>query len=69
MDSWITSKNMSFFRRGIHILPEKWEKVVFSDGQYFNWNAFVPYILNKILILEEKQRELIQGPIRTKEAK
>jgi len=27
---------MSFFRRGIHILPERWEKVVSSDGQYFN---------------------------------
>ncbi|KAG5325764.1 MOS1T transposase, partial [Pseudoatta argentina] len=35
IDSWITSKNMSFFRRGIHVLPERWEKVVSSDGQYF----------------------------------
>ena len=30
---------MSFFRRGIHILPEKWEKVVSSDGQYFHCNV------------------------------
>lgn len=36
IDSWIASKDMSFFRRGIHILPERWEKVVSSDGQYFN---------------------------------
>ncbi|KAG5318711.1 MOS1T transposase, partial [Pseudoatta argentina] len=35
IDSWIASKDMSFFRRGIHVLPERWEKVVFSDGQYF----------------------------------
>ncbi|KAG5317792.1 MOS1T transposase, partial [Pseudoatta argentina] len=36
IDSWIASKDMSFFRRGIHVLPERWEKVVSSDGQYFN---------------------------------
>ncbi|KAG5317534.1 MOS1T transposase, partial [Pseudoatta argentina] len=35
IDSWIASKDMSFFRRGIHVLPERWEKVVFNDGQYF----------------------------------
>ncbi|GBP07631.1 Mariner Mos1 transposase [Eumeta japonica] len=35
IDSWIASKNMTFFRCRIHILPEKWERVVSSDGQYF----------------------------------
>ncbi|KAG5317273.1 MOS1T transposase, partial [Pseudoatta argentina] len=35
IDSWIASKDMSFFRRGIHVLPDRWEKVVSSDGQYF----------------------------------
>ncbi|KAG5322348.1 MOS1T transposase, partial [Pseudoatta argentina] len=35
IDSWIASKDMSFFRRGIHVLPERWEKIVSSDGQYF----------------------------------
>ncbi|KAG5321136.1 MOS1T transposase, partial [Pseudoatta argentina] len=35
IDSWIALKDMSFFRRGIHVLPERWEKVVSSDGQYF----------------------------------
>ncbi|KAG5308588.1 MOS1T transposase, partial [Pseudoatta argentina] len=35
IDSWIASKDMSFFRRGIHVLPERWEKAVSSDGQYF----------------------------------
>ncbi|KAG5327680.1 MOS1T transposase, partial [Pseudoatta argentina] len=28
-------KGFRFFRRGIHVLPERWEKVVSSDGQYF----------------------------------
>ncbi|KAG5312971.1 MOS1T transposase, partial [Pseudoatta argentina] len=35
IDSWIASKDMSFIRRGIHVLPERWKKVVSSDGQYF----------------------------------
>jgi len=35
VDSWIASKDISFFRRGIQILPERWEKVTTSDGQYF----------------------------------
>jgi len=35
IDSWIVSKDVSFFRRGIQMLPERWEKVVASDGQYF----------------------------------
>lgn len=33
---WIASKDEEFFRRGIQKLPERWEKVVASDGQYFN---------------------------------
>jgi len=32
---WIASKDEAFFRRGIHMLPERWEKVVASDGHYF----------------------------------
>ncbi|KYN03985.1 hypothetical protein ALC62_04749 [Cyphomyrmex costatus] len=27
----------SFFRHGIHLLSERWEKVVSNDGQYFDW--------------------------------
>ena len=33
--SWIASKDEGFFRRGIRMLPERWEKVVARDGQYF----------------------------------
>jgi len=35
IDDWIASKIEKFFRRGIHMLPERWEKVVTSDGHYF----------------------------------
>ncbi|KAG5324817.1 MOS1T transposase, partial [Pseudoatta argentina] len=35
IDSWIASKDMSFFRRGIHVLAERWSKVVGSDAKYF----------------------------------
>ncbi|UYV83664.1 hypothetical protein LAZ67_23001994 [Cordylochernes scorpioides] len=32
---WIASKDEEFFRHGIRRLPERWEKVVAKDGQYF----------------------------------
>ena len=35
VDSWIDSKDEQFFRGGIRMLPERSEKVVASDGQYF----------------------------------
>lgn len=35
LDSFLASKDEAFFRRGIHLLPERWEKVIASDGQYF----------------------------------
>lgn len=35
LDSWIASKDQSFFGRGIGLLPERWNKVVASNGQYF----------------------------------
>jgi len=31
INSWIASKDANFFRRGIHMLSEKWEKVIASD--------------------------------------
>ncbi|KAG5324773.1 MOS1T transposase, partial [Pseudoatta argentina] len=34
IDNWIALKD-AFFQRGIRMLPERWEKVVASDGQYF----------------------------------
>ncbi|GFX45258.1 mariner Mos1 transposase [Trichonephila clavipes] len=35
IDSWIASKDNQFFQRGIRTLPERWKKVVSSDGQYY----------------------------------
>ncbi|GFW45084.1 mariner Mos1 transposase [Trichonephila clavipes] len=35
IDPSIASKYNQFFQRGIRTLPERWEKVVASDGQYF----------------------------------
>ncbi|EGI59641.1 Mariner Mos1 transposase [Acromyrmex echinatior] len=36
LQNWIASKDESFFRDGIRKLPERWEKIVASNGQYFN---------------------------------
>lgn len=35
LDEWIASKDDDFFRQGIRKLPERWAKVVASDGAYF----------------------------------
>ena len=35
LDSFLAAKPAQFFWDGIHKLPERWEKVVASDGQYF----------------------------------
>lgn len=35
LDSWIASRDEHFYRQGIQALPERWEKVVTSNGQYF----------------------------------
>lgn len=34
LDSFFASKSEQFYWDGIHALPEKWEKVIASDGQY-----------------------------------
>ena len=36
VSDWIVSKDEEFFRLGTRKLPERWEKVVASDGQYFH---------------------------------
>ena len=35
LDDWFVEKDEQFFWRGIHKLPERWEKCVASDGNYF----------------------------------
>ena len=35
LDGWFASKERQFSWRGIHQLPDRWEKCIASDGQYF----------------------------------
>lgn len=35
IDDWFKAKDAPFFWRGIHKLPERWQKCVASDGHYF----------------------------------
>jgi len=35
LNSFLDSKDEKFFWKGIHDLPERWAKVIASDGQYF----------------------------------
>ena len=35
LDSFLAAKPAQFFCDDIHKLPERWEKVIASDGQYF----------------------------------
>jgi len=34
-DEWIASKESDFFFQGIRIIILRWEKIVASDGAYF----------------------------------
>lgn len=40
---WVASKPESLYRCSVHLLPERWEKVIQNDGKYFDWilNLFV----------------------------
>ena len=35
LDDWFASNERQFLWRGIHQLPDRWEKCIASDGQYF----------------------------------
>ena len=35
LDNWFALKERQFFWRGIHQLPDRWEKCIASGGQYF----------------------------------
>ena len=40
LDDWFASKERQFSWRGIHQLPDRWEKCIASDGQYFEQSIF-----------------------------
>ena len=35
LHNWFASKEEQFFWQGVHKLPERWEKCIANDGQYF----------------------------------
>ena len=39
VDTWLALKDVLFVQHKIQMLPERWEKVVASNGQYFQWNV------------------------------
>ncbi|EFN86434.1 Histone-lysine N-methyltransferase SETMAR, partial [Harpegnathos saltator] len=40
LNEWFRSKGASFYCRGIHVLPERWQKCVASEGRYFEQTIF-----------------------------
>jgi len=36
VENWINFKEESFYRHGIHLLPERREKVIQNKGKYFD---------------------------------
>jgi len=52
---------MSFFRRGIHLLPERWEKIVASDRQYFE-SICNHFFHNEIVFLPKNPLKLTHTP-------
>jgi len=55
------SRDADFFRREIRMLPEGWEKIVASDGRYFEQKTLYSFFTIKPQFLQ-KQRELIDTP-------
>jgi len=44
IDSWIASKDDQFFRRGIRMLPERWEKVMAMDNTTLNHKCITSFL-------------------------
>ena len=40
LDDWFDLREEQFYWRGIHHLPDRWEKCVNSNGDYFESNIF-----------------------------
>lgn len=37
LDEYFASKPISFYRDGIHHLPDRWQKAIDSNGEYFDY--------------------------------
>ena len=57
IDSSIASKDESFFQRGIRMLPERWKKLVASDGQYFD-ESTGNHFFNIAVIVQKKSLKI-----------
>lgn len=44
VNEWIAAKAMSFFRYGIAMLAERWEKVAASDGKYVDSHILYQFV-------------------------
>ena len=51
LDDWFASRERQFFWRGIHQLPDRWEKCIASDGQYFELNILNHFHTIKVYFL------------------
>ena len=45
IDEFFTSEEASFYHRGIEQLPGRWQKVIGSNGMYFDFWWFVIWFL------------------------
>lgn len=66
VDEWIDSKNKYFYRRGFHLLPERWTKVVENRGKYSYFdqcnNFFLRFSSNKCAFSQKSSSKLIHTP-------
>jgi len=62
IDSWIASKDVSFFRRGIHLLLERWKKVMVSEMDNILNDQFVIIFHNKAVFLLKNPLKLMHIP-------
>ena len=37
LENFLEQKPKKFYRRGIYLLPEKWQQTIDVDGEYFDY--------------------------------
>jgi len=56
----ITSKDTTFYHRGIIMLPERWKEVAENGGNYFDEDMI--HLRNKLILETKKRRALSLTP-------
>ena len=59
VDGWIYLKETDFFCSGVHLLTERWEKVIAIDRKYFEKVSVKFPFKQMSFILHKKQLKLI----------